>query len=264
MKPSSYEATMHRVLDGEATPEEAAALQRALAADAELQGRFEELQRLFSDLEAVASVEPPVHFRDEVIRHIRERGPLPRRSASRFAAGLRSWREHLSPQLAYVFVAGGIVGIALFSALDGRWRDGLDGGSPGTMLPLDRYQSVRVVDSVDLRAPGFEGVVRTRALEGSLLAEIEFSTGAAATVELDYDARLSVVGVEPAGASTVSLEPGRIRVEHQGSAAALGSSRSRYRVLFAGGGSLVSSLQVRVATGGTTLEKVVRTVPGNP
>ena len=261
MKPSRYEAAMHRVLDGEATPEETAALQRALAADSELRARFEELQRLFSALEAVAAVEPPAQFRDEVIRHIRERGPLPKTFTQRFAAVLRSWREHLSPQLAYAFVAGGIVGIALFGALDGRFGGGLDGGSPGTMLPLDDSRSFRVVDAVDLRATGFEGVVRTKAREGSLVAEIEVSTSAAATVELDYDARLSVAGVEPAGASTVSLEPGRIRVELPGSAPALGPSRSLTRVLFAGGGSLVSSLQVRVVTGGSSVEKAVRTVP---
>ena len=264
MKPDRHEPMLHRVLDGEATPEEAAALRRALAADGELQARYKELQRLFTTLDSVTTVEPPAHFQDEVIRGIRAQGPLPRRSASRFATAWRSLRDHSSPQLAYAFVAGGIAGVALFSAFDGRLRGGLDGGSPGSMLPLDRFQTVRVVDSVDLVAPGFEGVVRTKAREGSLLAEIEFTSRAASTLELDYDARLSVVGVEPAGASTVSLEPGRIRVEHQGARAVQGPSRYRYRVLFAAGETPVSSLQVRVATGGSTLEKVVRMAPGNP
>ena len=59
MKPSQYAPLMHAVLDGEASPGEAADLTRLLAADPAARAEFDELQRLFDGLKGIPKAFPP-------------------------------------------------------------------------------------------------------------------------------------------------------------------------------------------------------------
>jgi anti-sigma factor RsiW len=58
---------MHAVLDGAASGEERAALDRVLARDPEALAEFEDMRRLFGALDAMPRVEPPDGFADGVM-----------------------------------------------------------------------------------------------------------------------------------------------------------------------------------------------------
>src|SRR5260221_2364886 len=59
MKPSELTALMHAVLDGEATPAEARALERRLAAEPEARAEFDSLRALFDELKGLPQAFPP-------------------------------------------------------------------------------------------------------------------------------------------------------------------------------------------------------------
>ena len=61
------EALMHAVLDGQASPEERAELDRLLAADPSACEQFAGLRALFAAMSRVPPVEPPAHLLDGVI-----------------------------------------------------------------------------------------------------------------------------------------------------------------------------------------------------
>ena len=64
MNRSEYTPLMHAVLDGEASPGEAAELTRLLAANPAAQAEFDELQRLFEGLKAIPKAYPPEALSD--------------------------------------------------------------------------------------------------------------------------------------------------------------------------------------------------------
>ncbi len=252
------EDLMQRVLDGAATSDEATRLREFVASDADARARFTEMQRLFAMLDGVKAMEPPPAFKDGLIRILRQQT---RDRTAGVRGGLRAAfdaiRIRLTPRTAYVFAAGAIAGVAFFAVLDDQLPARLDGGAPGAMLPLSRFEGARIVDSVDLVAAGFTGAVRTRVVEGGILAEIDCRSAESATVIVEFDGNaLPVLGFEQGGAmGAAALEPGRIRIEHRGT--------NQYRVVFGPSATEVSSLNVKVLVGGSTLERVVRTVPAD-
>ncbi len=58
---------MHAALDGAASSEERAALDRVLAQDPQARAQFAELERLFGALDGMPRVEPPEGFADDVM-----------------------------------------------------------------------------------------------------------------------------------------------------------------------------------------------------
>ena len=70
--PPSFESLIHAVLDGEASAEQRAELDRRLEGDPALRARFEEMQRVVALLEAVPAVEPPAGLVESILR----RAPL--------------------------------------------------------------------------------------------------------------------------------------------------------------------------------------------
>ncbi len=62
--PGPHAALMHAVLDGEATPAEAAELERVLAADPAARAEFDALRRLFGVLARVPRLDPPAGLAD--------------------------------------------------------------------------------------------------------------------------------------------------------------------------------------------------------
>ena len=92
---------MQAVLDGEATPEEAGAIERLLAADPAARARFEDLTRLFRDLGKVPRVQPPDGFGPAVMERVALRPP--RRAG---------WRQLFSRSRVYRQVANEARGVA--------------------------------------------------------------------------------------------------------------------------------------------------------
>ncbi len=254
------EDLLQSVLDGASTSDDATRLRESMAADAAVRARYTEMQRLFTMLDGVKAVDPPPEFKDRLLRTLRQQ---PRDAAATgmarggLKAALQAIRMRLTPGTAYGFAAGAVAGVALFIALDGPMPARLDGGAPGVMLPRTRFATARIVDSVDLATLGFTGAVRTRLVDGGILAEIDCRSAEAATVIVEFDGKaLPVLSFEQGGAmGAAALEPGRIRIEHRGT--------NQYWVVFGQSASEVSSLNVKVVVGGSTLERVVRTVPAD-
>src|SRR5258708_20711699 len=78
MKPSELTALMHAVLDGEATPAEARALERRAAADPEARAEFDSLRALFDELKGLPQAFPPEGLVAAVMASL----PSPQLSAS--------------------------------------------------------------------------------------------------------------------------------------------------------------------------------------
>ena len=254
------EDLLQRVLDGAASSDDATRLRESVAADAEVRARYTEMQRLFALLDGVKAVDPPPEFKERLLRTLRQQTRDTAEAGTvrgRLHAAFEAIRSHLTPGTVYGFAAGAIAGVALFVALDGPMPARLDGGAPGVMLPRARFESARIVDSVDLAALGFTGAVRTRVVDGGILAEIDCRSAEAATVIVEFDgSALPVLSFEQGGAmGAAALEPGRIRIEHRGT--------NQYWVVFGPSTTEVSSLNVKVVIGGSTLERVVRTVPAD-
>jgi hypothetical protein len=66
---------MHAVLDGEASSEERAALDRVLAQDPQARAQFADLERLFGALDGMPRVEPPEGFADDVMTAMQRSKP---------------------------------------------------------------------------------------------------------------------------------------------------------------------------------------------
>lgn len=70
--PPSFEALIHAVLDGEASAEQRAELDRRMQSDPALRAKYEEMQRVFAILEEVPAVEPPAGLVESIL----QRAPL--------------------------------------------------------------------------------------------------------------------------------------------------------------------------------------------
>lgn len=252
------EDLIQRVLDGDATAAEETQLRDLMATTPEVRARYEELERVFVALRDVRPVEPAPEQVASVLHAVRALAPGGGGAVaepSGWRGALDAIRARLTPSLAYAFAAGAIAGVALLGAFDQRLRRDLDGASPGALLPSTRLSSAGVVDTARLDANAFTGVVRTHAFEGALVAEIECGSGDAAALGLTYDVHgLAVLRFERSSpaAGEIVLEPGRVR---------LSAPHGSYRIWFEKAGSGSSDLAVQVVVGGSTLERVVRTVP---
>jgi len=255
------EDLIQRVLDGVAAPAEEKRLRDLMATAPAVRARYEEMERVFASLRDVRPVEPApehvaavLHAVRELALHAPDRGAVTA-EPSAWRGAIAAIRARLTPSLAYAFAAGAIAGVALFGAFDHRLRGDLNGASPGALLPSGRLETAGVVDTAPLEVNGFGGMVRTRVFDGARVAEIDCSSAADATIQVDYDTQgLAVLGFERSTASgLVALEPGRVRLAPQ--------SGGRYRIWFEQAGSGSSDLAVQVVVGGSTLARVVRTVP---
>lgn len=87
MSIADVRALMHAVLDGEATPDERAALERLLRADAAARAEFDALQSLCSQLDALTAEYPP----EGLVARVS--AALPHRSASQLSGAHRVFGE---------------------------------------------------------------------------------------------------------------------------------------------------------------------------
>lgn len=260
MKTNQYEDLMQQVLDGLATPEEEARLEAALAGDASLRGRYQELQRLFAMLESVGEVEPPPGALEEALQQVRQIGanrPQGQHTLGRgwLGAGWEALRQRFTPQLAYAFTTGTIAGIALFAVFEGQVPSKIDGNTPGTVVSRHRFDTAHPLDRVELQANGFQGVLSTSMVDGTLLGELECSSSAAAAIFLEWDFSAEpLLGFDQSSPlGRIAVEPKGLRIEHQG--------ENRYRIWFGAPRQQGAQLRIRVDVGGTTLKRAVRAVP---
>jgi len=166
---------MHAVLDGAATEEESAELERVLAADASARAQFEELRRLFDVLASVPQVAPPAGFADEVMSALRRtsesdprrgqpfaesgviapsgsdilvRGPSERGIIARTRSGPFMGSEHMSTSKRGLWIAGGVAAAVAAVFIGGLVDTPTTAENvTGTIVPAERYRAPQPGDT---------------------------------------------------------------------------------------------------------------------
>ena len=246
---SSATDLIHREIDGEATPDEAAELKRKIAEDPGLRTEHERITTLSRSLAAVGQEEAPVGLVADVMRALRLRG-------STRPNWLETWRAAfigrpiLAPALT---LAVGIVVGALAVGLVGPSRFmARDMAAAGTILPAGRLDSLLQVDRQELIADGLRGEAIIQRRDGELLAELQLASQKPLQIELEFDPRmLAPLGFERETPSEekVLLESGRVRFAHSGS--------GKYKLVLGLRGPAHPTMRLRVVGDAITLERML-------
>jgi hypothetical protein len=254
MMKEKYEDLLHRALDGEATPEEAARLREYVAANPEARASYDDLEHLFQMLASIEPVEPPAGSQAELLRRLREArtSPAPRPHEGWLEAAAAALRRRITVNTAYAFVVGAVAGVALFAGITDHsaTRPRLDDSAlPGSMLPRNRGE-FQVTDQQQLSIAGFQAAVQIRSAPGFVVVEIDVKSEQRAELVLEFDAKsLSPIGFEQTrqGGGLISLGDAHVRMENAG--------QNHYLVVFSEEGGAGSDLAIKVLAGGSSLEK---------
>jgi anti-sigma factor RsiW len=201
MKDLERTQLMYAVLDGEATADEARALERLLAADAAARVQFEDLRSLFDQLSRVPKAFPPEGMVAAVMASVPRR-PAPADDSNqlfaqsrvisqssmeaRDASPGRSTVHRVSPRGTYIreqsmneqksgfgrrklLIGGGVAAVAaLFAVL--YITDSPPGmqSAVGTIVPAKRYLAPQVTEGVQPRDLSASGVSSTNAAAGDV------------------------------------------------------------------------------------------------
>lgn len=250
-----YEQLIQDVLDGVATPEQVARLERWLPTSDTGRARRRELEGVFQVLRGVPQVEAPADLREQVLKSLHAR-------AGRARAAPRGLLERLwSPRLrpAVVLAAGLAVVVIGYGALTGVLRR--SGGWPpvaGSMMPSPAP------------TPGAGALRRSWSAGGSRVEAIAWQAGASrlavfqvrsgeATLELDFDPqRLSPLEViQPdGGTAQMSISPGRVVIAR--------ARRGEYRLELLELDPGDAPIRVTIRSGGSTTRGELPTSTATP
>lgn len=220
MKSAELNQLIEDVLDGVATPQQAARLQEWLASDPAAREHYLKhvavFQALGSDTELV---EPPADLAAGVMRAVRM-GPRPAPGAS---GVLRSWRDSFQrrPVLGWSFAIGAAVAVIAVTSviLTNPTPFGSRGSLPvtGTMAPPDAGGPWLQADRAVLAAGDARGTITLLKQTGGWMAKVESHAATLAELELKYDPiAIQVTGIDgQAGAGTT---PGLLKLPLQGDA----------------------------------------------
>jgi len=220
MNDNDLNRLMDEVLDGIATPQQAARLQERLANDATARNRYLERVAVFHALGTeTESVEPPADLAAGVMREIRT-GPRP----SPGTGLLFDWRDSFRrrPVLSWSFAIGAAAAVVAVASviLTSPVPFGSRGSLPvtGTMAPPDAGGPWLQADRAVLVAGDAHGTIALLKHEGGFLARVETHSPEPAELELAYDpAAISVTQLEgPQGAGTTGATPGLLKLELKG------------------------------------------------
>jgi hypothetical protein len=192
------------VLDGEATAEERAELDRLLAQDPSGRARLAEREELFDTLRRVPRRAPPDDLRDAVLAAIRVESP-PVRHEERRDPRSSFFGRHPWLGFGYATAAGLVIGSLITLAVVGALGrgPGRDLPAAGTMAPADAH--VVATRALDLPNARFEAEARTG--DRVTIVRLSGSSASPAEVELEYEPdQLRLASVLPA-------EPGDFRIE---------------------------------------------------
>ncbi|HEX4884454.1 MAG TPA: hypothetical protein VFX05_09980, partial [Casimicrobiaceae bacterium] len=159
---------MHAVLDGDASPEERAALQQVLANDPAARGEFDALRRLFDGLAALPRVMPPSGFVERTVAalprgsarghaarqlisrsgvieptesDIRVRNVIKRVNTSRTASEAIWGSEHMSKSKRGLWIVGGVAAAVVAMFVGGVVDFPPKGdNATGTIAPAERHR----------------------------------------------------------------------------------------------------------------------------
>lgn len=181
---------MHAVLDGEASSEEEARLERLLDDDPDARAQFEELRELHQLLARTPSVEPPSDLTESIASRISLPRSLPGSAA---AAPKPRWMRYAAA-VAVGFVLGGLVGTTAYYEITGPGETGYDLiGMAGTMASKG---DVRLSEANvhELAVAGISGSLSVNQHEELQVLTVAVKETPGATLELALDETLRVVG----------------------------------------------------------------------
>ncbi|MGH3054014.1 MAG: anti-sigma factor family protein [Gaiellaceae bacterium] len=214
---------MQDVLDGVATPDQAARLKERLANDPAAHSRYLEHSALFRALgDDTEKVEPPADLAAGVMRAVRK-GPRP---APGSRGVLRSWQDSFSrrPVLGWSFAIGAVAAVVAVTSviLTNPAPFGSRGSLPvtGTMAPPDAGGSWLQADRAVLAAGDARGTITLLKQPGGLMARVETHSAGLAELELTFDpVAVSVTRIDgPQGAGKAGTTPGSLKFELRGDA----------------------------------------------
>jgi hypothetical protein len=266
----SVQELIHRSIDGEATPEQEARLQAAIAADPAARAEWEELSALSQMFEAASAVEPPgwnagkaellQRLHDRRLASTRSGAPAVGRTEGWFSRAAAALRPRLSPGAGFAFAAGALAGIALFATFGpGAGRvERLDDGVPGTILGSRRLEGGLVGEArLDLEDARGRAVSR---MVGKL-AQVEIDLESERPVELDLEfdpqvQHLRAFQQDAPESGQVVGGTNSVHIDHRG--------RNRYELWFEGGSGRSVEMRIRVRSGERVLERALRVFQEGP
>lgn len=236
-------------LDGVATAEERAELQRRVEASPEVRARYQEMKAVFHMLDRVETVEPPPALKERVILS------LPPATATREAGWRGVFQRRPVLGWGYSFAAGIAAGVLLILLLQTpRSTSPEHAKFSGSMAPLPSGEAA-VVDQVRLELEGNSATFETRTAGSDVFVRIESETPRADLI-VGYDPGVFVLrSFEQGGAASgpVDLEPGRIRVRNAG--------QSRFEFILRQVGVALPPLQVSIVSGDRVLARPLSAGP---
>lgn len=246
---------MEDVLDGVATPEQAARLQDRLANDPAARAHYLERIAFFRALGTDSEmVEPPAELAAGVMREV-HKGPRPIPGAKGL---ILSWRDSFQrrPILGWSYAIGAAAAVIAVTVViqTSPTTFGSRGSLPvtGTMAPPDAGESWLQADRAVLTAGDARGLIIVLKQRGGLMARVETHAPGLAELELTYDpVAVSVTRIEgPQGAETAVTTPGSLKLQLRGDAVA--------GIRFAGPAPAGSTLLVTLRASGAVSKGVVR------
>jgi len=210
------------VLDGVATPQQAARLQERLANDPVARKRYLEHVAFFEALGTTDQhwVEPPADLAAGVLREIRK-GPLP---ASGTRGVFASWKDSFRrrPVVGWSFAIGAVAAVVAvaIALLTNPAPFSSRGSLPitGTMAPPDAGESWLQADRAVLAAGDARGTITVLKQRGGLQVRVETHAPELSVLELAYDpVAVSVARIDgPQGAERAGTTPGSIQLHLNG------------------------------------------------
>jgi len=252
---ATIERILNDVLDGVATPEDIARLERLLDQDPTARARYQDLETVFRALKQAGVEEPPAGLRSDILRAVRG-GPAPTRARGLGFARIRDllWTRPV-PAFAFTFVAGAAAGLLAFTLVAGTTRS-RDAGLPvtGTMLPAAPAGGFERVGHLRLAAGDAEVAVETTRRGARIEAAIDARSPVPFGIELEYDpGALRLAGLDWSGPQPgrTELDPGHLQLEPQGNV--------HYRLHFESASAEGRPIQITIRSRAGPVKGVVQT-----
>lgn len=245
---------LNQEIDGENSKDQSARVREEFDRRPELRARYERLLDLVRMLEAVQPAEPPAGLTGHIMRAVRSKA----QSTHRWPRWGEAVRAALARQPALGFgaaLAAGLVLGAFLAGLDEPMR--LEEKSGGTML-LTGGSDLREVDRAVLAGDGYRGEAVVRAASDRIEVRIRLEGPPPLELLTTFDpSELTPLGfdLEGAPAGQVVLGPDSLHVREAGA--------GDYVLRLAIRKPLSSGLQVRLGTGPTGVEKVLKVAEGS-
>ena len=255
MTEEQFAELLNRELDGLNSRQESEELKAYVQTNAEARELYQDLLKLSTVLNRVEEVEPSGFLKADIMEAVRAS-----RNAARSESSLLAWvREFIesrtSFQYAYVFAAGLIVGIAIYSLV------GVHPTTSGVVDPADVSGSIIINDAAYpfTAGPGFEFNNETESISGSVrskysrniaVVEVSLRTRVETAIVVHFDpssVRFKGYSQSLPGTSVQQIEEKLFRVTTQ--------DENHYILAFERVSQVPSEVTVSIASGGRELQQ---------